>query len=68
MGAFQYQLCGSFLRGGTFTMIVLIAFVLCLVWQFVAAIEGDCIGLEIMFAAEILMFAYLCKNFGPSAG
>ena len=46
----------------TFTMIVLIAFVLCLVWQFVAAIERDCIGLEIMFAAEILMFAYLAKT------
>lgn len=46
----------------TFTMIILIAFVLCLVWQFVAAIERDCIGLEIMFAAEILMFAYLAKT------
>ena len=46
----------------TFTTIILIAFVLCLVWQFVAAIERDCIGLEIMFAAEILMFAYLAKT------
>ena len=46
----------------TFTMIILIAFVLCLVWQFVAAIERDCIRLEIMFAAEILMFAYLAKT------
>ena len=46
----------------TFTMIILIAFVLCLVWQFIAAIEKDCIGLGIMFAAEILMFAYLAKT------
>lgn len=46
----------------TFTMIILIAFVVCLVWQFMAAIQKDCIRLEIMFAAEILMFAYLAKN------
>ena len=45
----------------TFTMIVLIAFVACLAWQLMAA-QKSCIRLEIMFAAEILMFAYLAKN------
>lgn len=56
----KFPLRGEYMT--TFTMIILIAFVLCLVWQFVAAIERDCIGLEIMFAAEILMFAYLAKT------
>lgn len=43
----------------TFTMI---AFVACLAWQLMAAAQKGCIRLEIMFAAEILMFAYLAKN------
>lgn len=46
----------------TFTMIILIAFVACLAWQLMAAAQKGCIRLEIMFAAEILMFAYLAKN------
>lgn len=46
----------------TFTMIVLIAFVTALVYQFVASIEKDCIGLMCLFAFEIMAFAYLaCK-------
>ena len=56
----KFPLWGEYMT--TFTMIILIAFVLCLVWQFIAAIEKDCIGLGIMFAAEILMFAYLAKT------
>lgn len=47
----------------TFTMIVLIAFVACLAWQLMAAAQKSCIRLEIMFAAEILMFAYRRKTF-----
>lgn len=46
----------------TFTMIILIIFVALLVWQFVVAIDKDCIGLGMIFMAEILMFAYLAKT------
>lgn len=45
-----------------FTMVILIIFVTCLTFQFVAAVEKNCIKLEIMFAAELLMFTYLAKT------
>lgn len=45
-----------------FTIIILILFIFCLAFQFVTAIEKDCIKLATMFAAEILMFAYLAKT------
>ena len=44
-----------------FTTIILIAFVGVLVAQFVAAIELDCVGMAIVYAFEILAFAYLAK-------
>lgn len=45
----------------TFTLIILILFVGILTFQFVAAIERDCLGLAGLFAFEILAFAYLAK-------
>lgn len=45
----------------TFTMIILILFVAALAFQFVSAIERNCIGLAVMFAFEIMAFAYLAK-------
>ena len=44
-----------------FTTILLIAFVGVLVAQFVAAIELDCVGMAIVYAFEILAFAYLAN-------
>lgn len=46
----------------TFTMIILILFVGALAFQFVAAIERDCLGLAVLFAFEILAFAYLAQQ------
>ena len=45
----------------TFTIIILILFVGALAYQFIAAIEKDCLGLAFLFAFEILAFAYLAK-------
>ena len=45
----------------TFTMIILILFVGALAFQFVAAIERNCLGLAVLFAFEIVVFAYLAK-------
>ena len=44
-----------------FTTIILIAFVGVLVAQFGAAIELNCVGMAIVYAFEILAFAYLAK-------
>lgn len=45
-----------------FTIVILVLFVALLAYQFIAAVERDCIGLSVIFAAEILMFAYLAKT------
>ena len=45
----------------TFTLIILVLFVATLVFQFMIAIERDCLGLAGLFAFEILAFAYLAK-------
>ena len=45
----------------TFTIIILIAFVCALTAQFITAIEHDCLGLAMMFAFEIMAFAYLAE-------
>ena len=45
----------------TFTMIILVAFIAALAFQFMLAIERNCLGLAILFAFEILAFAYLAK-------
>ena len=45
----------------TFTLIILILFVGALAFQFVSAIEKDCLGLAFLFAFEIIAFAYLAK-------
>ena len=44
-----------------FTTIILVLFVGALAFQFVSAIEKDCLGLATMFAFEIIAFAYLAK-------
>ena len=43
----------------TFTMIILTLFIAALAFQFMMAIERDCPGLALMFAFEIMAFAYL---------
>ena len=45
----------------TFTLIILVLFVAVLAFQFMIAIERDCLGLAGLFAFEIIAFAYLAK-------
>ena len=45
----------------TFTLIILILFVAALAFQFITAVEHNCLGLAGLFAFEILAFAYLAK-------
>lgn len=45
----------------TFTMIILVLFVVTLAFQFIVATEMDCLGLAGLFAFEIMAFAYLAK-------
>jgi hypothetical protein len=42
-------------------MIILILFVAVLAFQFVSAIEKDCLGLAFLFGFEICAFAYLAN-------
>ena len=44
-----------------FTLIILIIFVGALVGQFGAAIERECLGLAVLFAFEVVAFAYLAE-------
>lgn len=46
----------------TFTIIILVLFVGMLLYQFVGAIDRECYGLSVMFALEIIFFAYLAKT------
>ena len=45
----------------TFTLIILVMFFAAMSFQFMIAIERDCLGLAGLFAFEILAFAYLAK-------
>ena len=45
----------------TFTLIILVLFVAALAFQFVMAIERNCLCLSAVFAFEIMAFAYLAK-------
>lgn len=45
----------------TFTMIILIAFIIIQVGNFMMSIEKDRIGMALMWGASILMFAYLAR-------
>ena len=45
----------------TFTMIILVLFVVTLAFQFIVATEKGCLGLAGLFAFEIMAFAYLAK-------
>ena len=45
----------------TFTLIILILFVGTLVYQFMAALEANSLGLMFLFGFEIIAFAYLAK-------
>lgn len=42
---------------------IIIVFAALLSFQFVAAIEKDCMKLGFMFGIEIILFAYIAKNF-----
>ena len=43
----------------TFTIIILVLFVAVLAFQFMMAVERDCLRLAGLFAFEIMAFAYL---------
>ena len=45
----------------TFTLIILVLFIAALAFQFVIAVERNCLGLASLFAFEIMVFAYLAK-------
>ena len=45
----------------TFNLVIIIIFAMCLVNQFMAAIEKHCYGLMFLFGFEICAFAYLAK-------
>ena len=45
----------------TFTLIILVLFVAALAFQFVIAIERDCLSLAGLFAFELIAFAYFAK-------
>ena len=42
-------------------MIILVAFIAALAFQFMMAVERNCLGLAILFAFEIMAFAYLAR-------
>lgn len=44
-------------------MVAVIILTALLSFQFVSAIERDCMGLTLMFGVEIILFAYIAKNF-----
>ena len=41
---------------------IIIVFAALLSFQFVAAIEKDCMSLAVMFGVEIILFAYIMSN------
>ena len=45
----------------TFTMIILTMFIASLAFQFMVAIERNCLGLAGLFAFEIMAFVYLAR-------
>ena len=45
----------------TFTLIILVLFVAGLAFQFMMAVERDCLGLAGLFAFELIAFAYLAR-------
>ena len=45
----------------TFTMIILTLFIAALAFQFMMAVERDCLGLAGLFAFELIVFAYLAR-------
>lgn len=50
-------------RGAKHMMVAVIILTALLSFQFVSAIERDCMGLALMFGVEIILFAYIAKNF-----
>lgn len=44
-------------------MVAVIILTALLSFQFVSAIERDCMGLALMFGVEVILFAYIAKNF-----
>lgn len=44
-------------------MVAIIILAALLSFQFVAAIEKDCMKLGLMFGVEIILFVYIAKNF-----
>lgn len=44
-------------------MVAIIILAALLSFQFVSAIKRDCLGLGLMFGVEIILFAYIAKNF-----
>lgn len=44
-------------------VIVIIILTTLLSFQFISAIKWNCMGLGLMFGVEIILFAYIAKNF-----
>lgn len=44
-------------------MIIAIILAMLLVAQFIIAVKKDCMSLAAMFGIEIILFAYVAKNF-----
>lgn len=44
--------------------IAIIIIIVLLSFQFVSAIDYDCMGLALMFGVEIILFAYIMSNWG----
>lgn len=46
----------------TYTMIILVLFVMALSYQFVSSLDEDTWGMTFLFGFELLAFAYLAKT------
>ena len=58
---FRYNKGREQIKMTTFTTIILALFIAALAFQFMMAIERDCLGLAGLFAFEILAFVYLAR-------
>ena len=58
---FRYSKGRETYKMTTFTMIILALFIAALAFQFMMAVERNCLGLACLFAFEIMSFAYLAR-------
>lgn len=58
---FRYSKGRETYKMTTFTLIILVLFAAVLAFQFMMAVERDCLGLAGLFAFELIAFAYLAR-------